>query len=70
MRLTRSLLTPVLALAPLALATIASAQVEKPPEPTFTPQTNPVVGYIVIAVLFGIIVAVSLMPSKRTHTDV
>ena len=65
MRLTRSLI----ALAPLALATIASAQAEKPPEPTFTPQTNPVIGYLVIAVLFGIIVAVSLMPSKRTHTD-
>lgn len=65
MRLTRSFI----ALAPLALATIASAQAEKPPEPTFTPQTNPVIGYLIIAVLFGIIVAVSLMPSKRTHTD-
>lgn len=57
------------ALAPLALATIASAQAEKPPEPTFTPQTNPVIGYGIIAVLFGVIVVVSLMPSKRTHTD-
>lgn len=58
------------ALAPLALATIASAQAEKPPEPTFTPQTSPIVGYLVAAVLFGIIVVVSLMPSKRSHTDI
>jgi hypothetical protein len=57
------------ALAPLALATIASAQAEKPPDPNFTPQTNPIVGYLIAGVLFGIIVAVSLMPSKRTHTD-
>lgn len=65
MRLIRS----ITALAPLALATIATAQAEKPPEPTFTPQTNPVVGYLIVAVLFGVIVAVSLMPSKRSHTD-
>ena len=62
-------LRTISALAPLALATYASAQVEKPPDPSFTPQTNPIVGYLVIAVLFGVIVAISLMPSKRTHTD-
>lgn len=65
MRLIRS----ITAFAPLALATIATAQAEKPPEPTFTPQTNPVIGYLIIAVLFGVIVVVSLMPSKRSHTD-
>ena len=27
------------------------------------------VGYLVIALLFGIIVTVSLMPSKRSHLD-
>ena len=71
MRLFRTItaLAPLAPLAPLALATLASAQAEKPPEPTFTPQTNPVVGYLVAAVLFGIIVVVSLMPSKRSHTD-
>lgn len=68
MRLFRTI-TALAPLAPLALATLASAQAEKPPEPTFTPQTNPVVGYLVAAVLFGIIVVVSLMPSKRSHTD-
>jgi hypothetical protein len=50
MRLIRTIST----LAPLALATVASAQAEKPPEPSFTPQTNPVVGYLIMAVLFGI----------------
>ena len=66
MRLIRTIST----LAPLALATFASAQAEKPPEPSFTPQTNPVVGYLIMAVLFGIIVAISIMPSKRSHTDI
>jgi hypothetical protein len=66
MRLTRT----ISMLAPLALATVASAQAEKPPEPSFTPQTNPVVGYLIMAVLFGIIVAISIMPSKRSHTDI
>ena len=66
MRLIRTIST----LAPLALATVASAQAEKPPEPSFTPQTNPVIGYLIMAVLFGIIVAISIMPSKRSHTDI
>lgn len=57
------------ALAPIALAAVAMAQAEKPPEPAFTPQTSPIVGYLVIALLFGIIVTVSLMPSKRSHLD-
>jgi hypothetical protein len=64
-RITRS----IAAIAPLALATIASAQSEKPPDPNFTPTPGPVLGYLVMAVLFGIIVTVSLMPSKRSHTD-
>lgn len=56
------------ALASLATASTSLAQ-ERPPDPNFTPNTSPVVGYIVMAVLFGIIVAISLMPSKRSHTD-
>ena len=55
--------------APLLCAGVALAQAEKPPEPGFTPQTSPIIGYLVIAVLFGIIIAVSLMPSKRSHLD-
>jgi hypothetical protein len=49
---------------------IASAQEQlAPPQPAFEPKTSPVIGYLVIAVLFGIIVALSLMPSKRSHQD-
>jgi hypothetical protein len=54
----------------LAVTAIASAQEQlAPPQPAFEPKTSPVIGYLVIAVLFGIIVALSLMPSKRSHQD-
>jgi hypothetical protein len=56
-------------LAPLAVTAFAAAQEEAPPSPTFTPSTNPIIGYLIGAVLFGIIVAISLMPSKRSHQD-
>lgn len=66
----RSIHRLVLSIAPLALTALAAAQdSSKPPEPAFTPVTNPMIGYIVVAVLFGAIVAVSLMPSKRSHMD-
>lgn len=61
-------LVAAVSLAPLAIASAALSQ-ERPPDPNFTPNTSPVVGYLVMAVLFGIIVTVSLMPSKRSHTD-
>jgi hypothetical protein len=58
------------ALAPLVVTAISSAQEQlAPPQPAFEPKTSPVIGYLVIAVLFGIIVALSLMPSKRSHQD-
>lgn len=56
-------------LAPLAVGAVATAQQQAPPTPQFAPGTNPVIGYIIGAVLFGIIVAVSLLPSKRSHRD-
>lgn len=55
--------------APLAITALAAAQEEAPPTPAFAPTTNPVIGYLIGAVLFGIIVAISLMPSKRSHQD-
>ena len=66
MRIFRTIST----LAPLAVAALASAQQEAPPSPQFSPNTNPVTGYLIGAVLFGIIVAISIMPSKRSHTDI
>ena len=69
MRISRTIPT-VATLAPvLALTCTAFAQIEAPPSPNFTPATSPVIGYLIVAVLFGVIVAVSLMPSKRSHTD-
>ena len=53
----------------VAVTAFAAAQDEAPPSPTFTPSTNPIIGYLIGAVLFGIIVAISLMPSKRSHQD-
>jgi len=43
MRIFRTIST----LAPLAVAALASAQQEAPPSPQFSPNTNPVVGYLI-----------------------
>jgi len=61
--------TMTAAVVPLVLTAVAAAQEQAPPQPTFEPKTSPVIGYLIIAVLFGIIVALSLMPSKRSHQD-
>jgi hypothetical protein len=53
----------------LVVGGAAFGQGEPPPEPVGRPEPGPVVGYLVMAVLFGIIVTISLMPSKRAHTD-
>lgn len=59
----------VVALSVWAAPAIALAQAVPPPEPRVT-RTYPVwLGYAIGAVLVGIIVLVSLMPSKRAHTD-
>lgn len=63
------LTTATLAMVATAATASTSLAQERPPDPNFTPNTSPVVGYIVMAVLFGIIVAISLLPSKRSHTD-
>lgn len=59
----------IASIAPLALTLAASAQSNAPREVTWAPQTHPVIGFLIMAVLFGIIVTISLMPSKRAHTD-
>lgn len=54
----------------LAPATTLYAQeLSKPPEPNHSPKTSPVFGYGIAFLLFGIIVTLSLWPSKRSHTD-
>ncbi|MFM7259654.1 MAG: hypothetical protein ACKO3W_03535 [bacterium] len=69
MRLLRNVQRQISLTAALVLASAAFGQGQPPPEPVGRPEPGPVVGYLVMAVLFGIIVAISLMPSKRAHTD-
>ena len=53
----------------LAAPAIAWAQDNAPPDPSLKRFPARIVGYLVIAVLLAIVVAVSLMPSKRGHQD-
>jgi hypothetical protein len=69
MRLFRNVQRQLSVTAALVLCSAAFGQTQPPPEPVGRPEPGPVVGYIVMFILFGIIVAISLMPSKRAHTD-
>ena len=56
----------------IATATLtpsAPAQ-DGPPTPKLSTAPSPLVGYGVVALLAGIIIAISLYASKRQHTDV
>lgn len=57
------------ALALAATASTALAQIA-PPQPSKDGTYNPIVGYAVLALLGGIVIAISLYPSKRSHQDV
>ncbi|MBT8487113.1 MAG: hypothetical protein HKO59_02865 [Phycisphaerales bacterium] len=48
---------------------VAFAQETAPPQPSLGRYPAIWVGYLVIMVLLAIVVAVSLMPSKRGHQD-
>lgn len=56
---------------PLLFAASAFAQdaVDAPPPPSLRNTAAPWIGYLLIFVLFGIVVAISLIPSKRSHQD-
>jgi hypothetical protein len=58
--------------AALALAATASTALAQlaPPQPSKDGTYNPIIGYAVLAVLGGIVIAISLYPSKRSHQDV
>ena len=66
--LVRRATTLFLATAPL-LASIAMAQ-GAPPTPSGTRNISPLIGYGILVVLGGAVVAISLYPSKRSHQDV
>ncbi len=67
-RLPRAAAEILLAALPL-LAEAAAAQ-GAPPTPANDPAVKPVVGYLLILLLAGIVLAISLYPSKRSHQDV
>lgn len=48
---------------------VAWAQSAAPPEPGLRRTAAPWVGYLVIFVLLALVLAVSLIPSKRGHQD-
>jgi FtsH-binding integral membrane protein len=61
-------------LVPLALASTAAlaapgAGSAAPPAPTLRNAAHPAIGFIVIFLLLVAVIAVSLMPSKRSHQD-
>ncbi len=51
-----------------SLCPIAAAQ-DGPPTPKLSTAPSPLMGYAIVAILGGIIIAISLYPSKRQHTD-
>ncbi len=52
-----------------ATASTAFAQLA-PPQPSKDGTYNPILGYAVLAILGGVVIAISLYPSKRSHQDV
>jgi hypothetical protein len=61
--------TACILLAFAATSSTAFAQLA-PPQPSKDGTYNPILGYAVLAILGGIVVAISLYPSKRSHQDV
>jgi len=54
---------------PFAATAIAAAQTSGPRNPKLDTAPSPVIGYAIIVVMGLAILAISLYPSKRSHTD-
>lgn len=65
----RGLMTTLVTLAPLAAASVAAAQGTGPRNPRLDTAASPVIGYAIVVILGLAILAISLYPSKRSHTD-
>lgn len=52
-----------------ATVTPSAPAQDGPPTPKLSTAPSPLVGYAIVTILGGIIVAISLYPSKRQHTD-
>ena len=69
---TRSIARLVALATPLVVTAFALGQSGNnlgPRTPKLETAASPVVGYAIMAVLTGIVLAISLYPSKRAHTD-
>lgn len=68
-RATPRLVRAALAVVPCAVTAAAWAQTGGPRLPKLDTAANPLVGYGIMGVLSVIVLAISLYPSKRAHTD-
>jgi hypothetical protein len=66
-----SRLTTALLASPLWLttATVLAQSANAPPSPTLQRTQSPLLGFGLMFLLTAIVIAVSLMPSKRSHQD-
>jgi tellurite resistance protein TehA-like permease len=68
-RLLSSTLTTLAPLAALAVTSAALAQATGPRQPKVDAVPSPVIGYGIFLVFAAIVLAISLYPSKRAHSD-
>ena len=68
-RLTRFSTWFIVCLTPLVLSALVLAQDDAPPQPSLRTYPPPWIGFLVMGVLLAMVVAVSLLPSKRGHQD-
>jgi len=67
-KMSRTLNRVVVLSAMLALASVASAQTVRPPNPTSTDKP-PLLTYLMAVVVGGLVIGGNLIPSKRGHQD-
>ncbi len=68
-RLATRVCNTVLMAAAVGAPVVAWAQTEGVPQPTLNRGSPVWLGYLVMILLLAVVVAVSLMPSKRGHQD-
>ena len=69
MRIVEKLAPPISAAVAIFLPAVCWAQTVDVPDPTLRPPSAVWLGYAVMFTLAAVVIAVSLMPSKRSHQD-
>ncbi len=69
MRLVEKLVPPISVVMTLFLPAVCWAQTVNVPDPTLRTRSAVWLGYAVMFGLAAVVIAVSLMPSKRSHQD-